>query len=99
MTNHLPYSQPFPPSSTAVGSSSVFVETPLYLLHIADEVQAKYQEHLWKICAESSNLDVEEGEEEGGAAAAAARPKMTLKLEDYRAKEESVVKAELVVSY
>ena len=32
--------------------SVIFVETPLYLLHIAKEVLAKYREHLMKIAAD-----------------------------------------------
>ena len=34
------------------GVSSIYVETPLYLLHIAKEVLAKYREHLMKTAAD-----------------------------------------------
>ena len=41
----------------------VLVETPLYLLHIAKEVQTKFKEHLDQICDECG-LKVDEKNQE-----------------------------------
>ena len=42
-------------------SVSVIVESPLYLLHLASEVQDKFGDHLGQVCAEAG-LQMEERE-------------------------------------
>lgn len=68
----------------------LFVETPLFLLHMADQVQTKYKEHLQEICStmKCSKADlVQDADDDDGSLV------LMLRLEDYNPKEEAIVKA------